>query len=84
MYVAMTRGQESLIADLARRGQRRRTGDGSITQKLLRVLTASAEELAAHEQVLAAIQKESKGNASIERRAGRLTSLRRDIALLAG
>ena len=31
------------------------------SRKPLRVLTASEAELAAHEQVLAAIQKESKG-----------------------
>jgi DNA polymerase-3 subunit epsilon len=62
VYVAMTRGQESLMIDLGQApaaaaeiamstGQRRPT----------RVLRASIEELAAHEQVLAGINKESKG-----------------------
>lgn len=62
VYVAMTRGQESLMIDLGQApakaaeitlgtGQRRPT----------RVLRASLEELAAHEQVLAGIDKESKG-----------------------
>ena len=54
------------------------------SQKPLRVLTVSAEELAAHEQVLAAIQKESGEMPLAERRAGRLTSLRRGIALPRG
>lgn len=61
VYVAMTRGQESLVMDLApqadtglqlgTRGERRPT----------RILPASAEELEAHARVLASIQKESKG-----------------------
>lgn len=62
VYVAMTRGQESLMIDLGQApaaaaeiamstGQRRPT----------QVLRASIEELAAHEQVLAGINKESKG-----------------------
>jgi DNA polymerase-3 subunit epsilon len=61
VYVAMTRGQESLIIDLApppgaqvalaAAGERRPTP----------VLRASDEEMAGHARVLAAIQKESKG-----------------------
>lgn len=61
VYVAMTRGQESLVMDLApqpgadlqmsTRGERKPT----------RILLASADENDAHARVLAAIQKESKG-----------------------
>ncbi|MCX7892633.1 MAG: DNA polymerase III subunit epsilon [Burkholderiales bacterium] len=61
VYLAMTRGQESLgielevarpaVAAIAVGGERPR----------LRVLAASAEELAAHEAVLAGIRSEAKG-----------------------
>ncbi|MFO1346777.1 MAG: DNA polymerase III subunit epsilon [Rhodocyclaceae bacterium] len=61
VYVAMTRGQESLIMDLAPAAGNDVELAMAASRKPLRVLTASAEELAAHEQVLAAIQKESKG-----------------------
>ena len=65
VYVAMTRGQESLIMDLA--------GDSAeqqaINQQALadrprreqRIVRASDDELAQHAALLAAIQKESKG-----------------------
>ena len=65
VYVAMTRGQESLdmepvsepsaIADMARQAI---AGGRSATRRILR---ASAGELAEHEKLLAAIQQESKG-----------------------
>jgi DNA polymerase-3 subunit epsilon len=65
VYVAMTRGQESLIIDLgndtagqgAAAGQTRDAGQ----RRAQRVIRASADELAEHEQVLAAIEQESKG-----------------------
>ena len=62
VYLAMTRGQESLAIDLAPA-----SGGDSVGGRLARgdtvlvVLTASGEELAAHAKLLAGIQKESKG-----------------------
>jgi len=60
VYLAMTRGQESLIMDLEPApvaGAHAVTGE----RPPLRVLRASAEELAEHERVLAEITRESKG-----------------------
>lgn len=65
VYVAMTRGQESLIMDLGED----KGGQGAIAgqtlagaqRKPLRVQRASDDEIGAHAQQLAAIQKESKG-----------------------
>lgn len=60
VYLAMTRGQESLMMDLE-------AGAAAIAvfahgeRPPIRVLAASAEEIAEHEQVLAEIDKESKG-----------------------
>ncbi len=60
VYLAMTRGQESLVMDLV-------FGDGEIAgfargeRPPIRVVAATAEELAEHERVLAEIDKESKG-----------------------
>ena len=66
VYVAMTRGQESLIMDLVddKAGQQEANGQFQITgeRRKQRILRASEAELAEHEQLLAAIQKESKGN----------------------
>lgn len=62
VYLAMTRGQESLIMEMdavASPGLQ----TGLTAQKLpLRVVRASAVELAEHERVLAEIGKESRGN----------------------
>ena len=62
VYLAMTRGQESLIMDLGE------TPNDSVelnvsrgTRAPLTVLRASNEELARHAEVLTRIQKESKG-----------------------
>ncbi len=65
VYVAMTRGQESLIMDLGED----KGGQGAIAgqtlaggqRKPLRVQRASDDEIGAHAQQLTAIQKESKG-----------------------
>lgn len=60
VYLAMTRGQESLMMDLDGEG-------GEIVtfapgeRPAIRILAASADELAEHERVLAEIDKESKG-----------------------
>ena len=61
VYLAMTRGQETLMIEPeAPRPQL--AADGSVRQrKPLIVRKASAEELAEHDKVLAAIDKESKG-----------------------
>lgn len=62
VYVAMTRGQESLMIELASTPAVQ--ADITIStgiRKPLRVLRADATELAAHEQALAGIQKDSKG-----------------------
>ena len=60
VYLAMTRGQESLIVeeDSPAPGM---AGAVRIDASGLAVLRASAEELAEHEKVLGAIDKESKG-----------------------
>jgi DNA polymerase-3 subunit epsilon len=61
VYLAMTRGQESLMMDLSpptQAGSMALAGD----RPALRVLGASAEELSEHERVLKDIAAESKGN----------------------
>lgn len=65
VYVAMTRGQESLIMDLSNdtAGQAA-SADPMQTdrpRREQRIVLADASELAQHEQLLAAIQNESKG-----------------------
>ena len=66
VYVAMTRGQESLIMDLIddKANQPEAAGQMQLAgeRRKQRILRASETELAEHEQLLAAIQKESKGN----------------------
>ena len=65
VYVAMTRGQESLIMDLENNSAEQQ----AINQQALaerprreqRIVRASDDELAEHAALLAAIQKESKG-----------------------
>ncbi len=62
VYVAMTRGQESLMIDLGQSPSH--SADLAVAnreRRPTRVLRASDEELAAHQQVLAGINKESKG-----------------------
>ena len=65
VYLAMTRGQESLIIDLGedpgyRREASRTTGNGGQPRTQV-VRRASPEELAEHERLLAAIEQASKG-----------------------
>ena len=66
VYIAMTRGQESLIIDLTNDDtgdqtalQHARTGQPRRAQRIVR---ASENELSQHAALLAAIQKESKNN----------------------
>lgn len=61
VYLGMTRGQESLIMELAPAAA---AGDAMATagaRPALKVMRASADELAAHARVLADIDRESKG-----------------------
>jgi len=65
VYVSMTRGQESLIMDLSNDNAEQTLTAGQAQQagqrKAQHIVRASEEELAQHEQVLLAIQKESRG-----------------------
>jgi DNA polymerase-3 subunit epsilon len=61
VYLAMTRGQESLIMEVEIAFSTADAGDGSHAELDLVVLRASEEELAAHELRLAEIDKYSKG-----------------------
>lgn len=62
VYLAMTRGQESLIMELEAAPVAGPQVGIEVERLPLRVLRASATELAEHERVLAEIDKESKGN----------------------
>lgn len=65
VYVAMTRGQESLIMDLGTApGETPENAGQTLTRSqphALRVVRASAEEVAQHELTLKGIDKESRG-----------------------
>jgi DNA polymerase III subunit epsilon len=61
VYLAMTRGQESLIIDLAPSGNQIRARSTPLSMEGLAVLRASEAELAQHAALLARIEKDSKG-----------------------
>ena len=65
VYVAMTRGQESLIMDLTSEDSGQATIAAQVLRsrqrKSLQIVRASESERSEHEKLLAAIQKESKG-----------------------
>ena len=65
VYLAMTRGQESLIIELgddhASRAETARKMSSAGPRRALQVKRASQEEIAEHQQVLTAIEKASKG-----------------------
>lgn len=64
VYVAMTRGQESLLIDLDDTRGGRAAADAAqagAERKAQRILRASEAELAEHERLLSVIDKESKG-----------------------
>jgi len=61
VYLAMTRGQESLMIEMSSAAQTSVTDAGCAAILPQRVLHASAEELAAHAALLADIDKECKG-----------------------
>ncbi len=61
VYLAMTRGQDSLVMELDMPSAT--ASDGSVRERpSVMLLRASAEELTDHERVLQEIAKESKGN----------------------
>jgi DNA polymerase-3 subunit epsilon len=60
VYLAMTRGQESLMMDLEM-GAAEIAALNMGERPVIRILAATADELADHERVLAEIDKESKG-----------------------
>jgi DNA polymerase-3 subunit epsilon len=62
VYLAMTRGQESLIMTLEEPAPAALDADGApVEREPLVVLRASAEELAAHDKILGEISKATKG-----------------------
>lgn len=69
IYIRMTRGQESLVIDdTAIDAVESALGGPDLSAFTLQVLSADAEELAAHEEVLAALDKASNGK-TVWRRA---------------
>jgi DNA polymerase-3 subunit epsilon len=63
VYLGMTRGQDSLLGDDAADSAPQSTSSsGEVIRMSVRVLPASAEELALHVAQLAEIDKASKGN----------------------
>jgi DNA polymerase-3 subunit epsilon len=61
VYLAMTRGQDSLVIDLGADGAA--IDDSPLDLGRLRVLAAAAPEVAAHEALLDAIEQQCKGGA---------------------
>jgi DNA polymerase-3 subunit epsilon len=69
VYLAMTRGQESLVMELDAPAAAAAAVAARVDPALLVVLRASAEELAAHEKVLDGIDKAAEGGAVWRRAA---------------
>ena len=61
VYLAMTRGQETLTIDIALPGPAASTPDGAAVLPRLRVLEPTAAELAAHRAYLAEVEREAGG-----------------------
>lgn len=61
VYLAMTRGQDSLVIDLGSSVSREESGFAPVSFADLIVLPASADELAEHEAVLDGIDKQVRG-----------------------
>jgi len=64
VYLAMTRGQDTLTIDIAAPGGLAGAGDAALPaggRAALRVIAPTAEELAAHAEYLAALDAESRG-----------------------
>jgi len=62
VYLAMTRGQESLVIDLASEQSRKTSSMSPVSYEDMIVLSASEDELSEHESVLDGIDKQIKGN----------------------
>jgi DNA polymerase III subunit epsilon len=62
VYLAMTRGQESLMMDIAEKKQVEGNVSGSVRVEALLVLPAGSDELEAHRSYLAGLDKASGGN----------------------
>jgi DNA polymerase-3 subunit epsilon len=60
VYLAMTRGQESLIMDVEQAVLPSRNASGEVVERRLVIVTAEPAELALHEQVLDGIEKETR------------------------
>ena len=64
VYLAMTRGQDTLTIDIAAPGGLAGAGDAALPaggRAALKVIAPTAEELAAHAEYLAALDAESRG-----------------------
>jgi DNA polymerase-3 subunit epsilon len=61
VYLAMTRGQESLMMDIAEQKQDEGNSSGSVRAGSLLVLPASGDELEAHRAYLAGLDKAAGG-----------------------
>jgi DNA polymerase-3 subunit epsilon len=70
VYLAMTRGQESLVMELDAPAAAAAASAVRFDASRLTVLRASAEEIAAHEKLLDGIDKEAKGGSVWRREAG--------------
>lgn len=62
VYLAMTRGQESLMIEMEESIARGLEGTRSGERRPIRVVSPTAEELAAHTAYLERLERESKGN----------------------
>jgi len=70
VYLAMTRGQESLMIEIGEPVARGVEGTSRVVQRPIRVLSASADELAAHAEYLEILDRESKGSCVWKRAEG--------------
>ena len=70
VYLAMTRGQDSLLIELDTAPMRSVQADQSGERHAIRVVRAGKDEMAEHERVLAEIDKDSKGNCLWNKLAG--------------
>jgi len=62
VYLAMTRGQESLIIDLEQPAPAVTAPAAGVAGRTPQVIAATAEELARHDELLAGIDRETKGH----------------------
>jgi DNA polymerase III subunit epsilon len=67
VYLAMTRGQESLIMDVEQIATVLTDADGGVAERRLTVVLASVEELTLHEKLLDDIDRQAKAGKSVWR-----------------